>query len=204
MQFWLFKKCGSAKLKLNLNYFSDGTCSPPRTLELLHSTKGRVCDNVVKRCNNVMRCNDGDVMWWCNVEPVSEKIDTGKKSRNQYRENLVLEKCTGIGIENIWYWKKYLYSLKFWVPSHTLMWRLCVANLKIISSTLEIEASEMCTYHWWLTMGWPTGWIILKAGQFSTPAIGRLTIRVIIIIFQNQSVQKSSGHGGAALREACH
>ena len=40
--------------------------------------------------------------------PVSENIGTGKKSR----KNLVPEKSTGIGIENIWYRKKL--SVKIW------------------------------------------------------------------------------------------
>ena len=44
--------------------------------------------------------------------PVSEIIDTRKKSQNRYRKNLVPEKSTGIGIENIWYRKKL--SVKIW------------------------------------------------------------------------------------------
>ena len=36
-------------------------------------------------------------------EPVSEKIGTGKKSRNRYRKNLVPEKGLGTGIGKIWY-----------------------------------------------------------------------------------------------------
>ena len=39
-------------------------------------------------------------------EPVSEKIGTGKKSRNRYRKNLVPEKSLGTGIGKIWYRKK--------------------------------------------------------------------------------------------------
>ena len=54
-------------------------------------------------------------------EPVSEKIGTGKKSRNRYRKKFGTGKSTGIGIENIWYRKKYRYRYRstFWVPSHT-------------------------------------------------------------------------------------
>ena len=37
---------------------------------------------------------------------VSEKIGTGKKSRNRYPKNLVPEKSPGTGIGKIWYRKK--------------------------------------------------------------------------------------------------
>ena len=46
-------------------------------------------------------------------EPVSEKIGTGKKSRNRYRKNLVPEKSLGTGIGKIWYRKRFL-SPKLW------------------------------------------------------------------------------------------
>ena len=39
-------------------------------------------------------------------EPASEKIGTGKKSRNRYRKILVPEKSPGTGIGKIWYRKK--------------------------------------------------------------------------------------------------
>ena len=39
-------------------------------------------------------------------ELVSEKIGTGKKSRNRYRKKLVSEKSLGTDIGKIWYRKK--------------------------------------------------------------------------------------------------
>ena len=51
--------------------------------------------------------------WWYRnryrkkvSESVSEKIGTGKRSRNRYRKNLVPEKSLGTGIGKIWYRKK--------------------------------------------------------------------------------------------------
>ena len=40
------------------------------------------------------------------LEPVSEKIGTGKKSQNRYRKKLVPEKSLGTGIRKNWYRKK--------------------------------------------------------------------------------------------------
>ena len=54
-------------------------------------------------------------------EPVSVKFGTDKKSRSQYRPNLVSEKSLGIGIGKIWYRKKYRYRYrKYLVPEKSI------------------------------------------------------------------------------------
>ena len=77
-------------------------------MQQLHS----YCAETERASSRVWRIGTGNSRYWeffifsVVSEPVSEKIGTGKKSRNRYRKNLVPEKSIGTGIGKIWYRKK--------------------------------------------------------------------------------------------------